>query len=730
NPAPGISRIAVNKAEENSIRVRIAGVNQTPSAEIVTGRDDLVLSITPEETTTAEEPVEEIEVIATGEAEDDDYRVDNATTATKTDTPLRDIPQSVQIVPQQVIEDRKPRNLTEAVETVSGVVDGGNHFGTPSGARIIRGFSQGFNDVSSNNYRNGFRDSGYFSLTGVGTIERVEVLKGPGSVLFGATEPGGIVNVITKQPSSESSYKLEFEAGNRNFYQPGIDFTDSLTTDDTLLYRLIANYQDSDGFQDFVETNLTTIAPSITWKIGDRTNLNLHYEYINFTGDPPEQYGGIFSDGSLIPQEFFFGYPQFNFLDITTQKVGYTLTHEFNDNLQIRNNLSVNLSDTEDRRALGNDLIDDRFLTDFYTGDSEYTKDNYFGQIDLLSKFKTATIDHQLLVGFDFNIFDGVQEGTEGGTLPNLDLFEPNYDVAAPVNTSSFSVDDSIEAYGIYLQDQIDLLDNVKLLLGGRFDWIEQSQEFIFDGDNLSDPGQDSSAFSPRVGLVYQPSDIVSLYASYSRSFFPTTGFNLTGDAFEPTRGTQYEIGIKTDFLEDRLSATLAAYNLTRTNVTTTDPENINFSIQVGEQRSQGIELDIQGEIVPGWNVTAAYAYTDAETTEDNEIAEGNRLSGVPENQASLWTTYTLQKGSLSGLGFGLGLFYIGDREGDLDNSFQLGDYFRTDAALFYRRGRLNTALNIRNLFDVDYFRATDGGRLFLQRGAPFTIVGSVSWEF
>ena len=170
-------------------------------------------------------------------------------------------------------------------------------------------------------------------------------------------------------------------------------------------------------------------------------------------------------------------------------------------------------------------------------------------------------------------------------------------------------------------------------------------------------------------------------------------------------------------------------YNLTRTNVITSDPDNPQFSIQTGEQRSRGIELDITGEILPGWNVIASYAYTDAIVTEDNDIPEGNRLVNVPENQASLWTTYEIQEGDLRGLGFGLGLFYIGERQGDLANSFQLNDYLRTDAAIFYERDQFRAAVNVRNLFDIDYARNADGPT-YVRRGAPFTIIGSVSWTF
>ncbi len=201
---------------------------------------------------------------------------------------------------------------------------------------------------------------------------------------------------------------------------------------------------------------------------------------------------------------------------------------------------------------------------------------------------------------------------------------------------------------------------------------------------------------------------------------------------FQPERGTQYEVGIKAD-INDQLSTTLAFYDLTRSNVLTPDnrpgvpPDQ--FEIQTGEQRSRGIELNVQGEILPGWNILAGYAYTDARVTEDNAIPSGNRLSSVPENAFSLWTSYEIQSGDLQGLGFGLGLFFVGEREGDLENTFQFPSYLRTDAAIFYRRDQFRVGLNIRNLFDIDYFE-TSFGRLRVFPGEPFTVQGTISWQF
>ncbi|QYO67378.1 TonB-dependent siderophore receptor [Leptolyngbya sp. 7M] len=673
------------------------------------------------EATATAEADDAIQVVVTGE-QDEGYNPSAASTATRTDTPLRDIPQSIQVVPRQVLEDRRPRDLIEAVETVSGVINGGDNFGVGVSSRIIRGFT------TDGNFRNGFRDADAFTPTAIETIERVEVLKGPASVLFGAVEPGGIVNVITRQPLSDPYYNLEFEAGNYGFYQPSIDLSGPLTADDTLLYRFIASYQTSDSFVDFANSELITIAPSITLNLGDQTALNLYYEYIRSEEDPFKADIPVFNDNTFgLPRNRYVGYPDIDFATNNSHRFGYILTHQFNDNWQIRNNIAIVANSNADAFTVFSDLVDDRIFQGSSDTRREYAIDNYFGQIDLLGEFNTGTISHQLLIGFDANRNVENSLGRSGQGPGDLDLFDPDYDISDYefIPNSRFGFYELIQSYGVYLQDQISLLDKLKLLIGGRVDWVER----IFEIAGESAQEQNDSAFSPRIGLVYQPSETVSLYGSYSQSFVPTFGSNPDGRAFEPTRGTQYEIGLRTDFLDGRLSANLAAYHLTKSNVTTPDPDNPNFSIQVGEQRSQGVELDIGGEILPGWNLVASYAYTDAQTTRDNAIEEGNLLPNVPENQASLWTTYEIQTGALQGLGFGLGLFYIGERQGDLENSFQLDSYLRTDAAIYYRKDRFNAAINVRNLFDTVHYDFSYG-RFYNQVGDPFTIIGSVSWQF
>ena len=257
-PAEGIAIVQVSALTDERVQVVVTGTDAMPEVVVGSNAAGLTLSVVPG-VAQAGENSEAIRIVVTGE-QDEGYNPSSASTATRTDTPLRDIPQSIQVVPRQVIEDRNARTLLETVETVSGVISSGTNFGIPAQSFTIRGFQQG------GNFRNGYRDVTEFELTGgTNTIERAEVLKGPASVLFGQIEPGGIVNVVTRQPLDKPYYSLAFDLGNYEYYQPIIDLSGPITTDGTVLYRLIASYESAESIQDFVETDLTTVAPSFAF---------------------------------------------------------------------------------------------------------------------------------------------------------------------------------------------------------------------------------------------------------------------------------------------------------------------------------------------------------------------------------------------------------------------------------------------------------------------------------
>ncbi|MDM9379093.1 TonB-dependent siderophore receptor [Chlorogloeopsis sp. ULAP01] len=745
-PSSGITEITVINVDINTVRVTVVGENALPNVELFDDDAGLVFGITAAATAQnptpplplplprggegegSEQPTvqqdEPIELVVTGEQ--DSYRVPDTSVGTRIDTPLRDIPQSIQVVPQQVLRDRQARSITDGLENVSGITPI-----SPGSAGSRDNFSiRGFENYG-NSLVNGIPDD-ILSDSGFVNVERLEVLKGPASVLYGEGALAGTINFVTKQPLRDPFYEISATIGSFNDYQGTIDLTGPLNDSKTALYRFIAGYRSAETFVDFNEFTKLSIAPSLSLSLGQNTDLVLEGD-VNRMERNNQQPNGLPAVGTVLPNPNGEVRRSFNSVGPVEDKVtvvgrvGYRFEHRFNENLRLRNAFRYRFYDSDER---GVTIIPTSLAADNRTlnrraiiGSQFY--DNYYLDTNLLGEFSTGSIGHQLLFGFSLsrNTSDLSFENNIFSVAP-VDIFDPVYDnTVVPTGIPNFSSFTTRDTLGIYLQDQITLAENLKLLLGGRVDFFEERTTNRLVGEETS---QSDTAFSPRVGIVYQPIQPISLYASFARSFTPTIGISATGEAFQPERGTQYEIGIKAD-ITDRLFANLAFYDLTRSNVTTTDPDNPNFSVQTGEQNSQGIELDINGEILPGWNIIGGYAYNDARVTKDNTIPEGNRLFSAPEHSFNLWTTYRIQKGDLQGLGFGLGFYYVGERAADLANTLELPSYFRTDAAIFYEREQFRAALNFRNLFDVEYYTSRFGSGTLVAPGEPFTVQGTIS---
>ncbi len=716
-PIEGIALVSVTNRGENGVRVAITGTEAPPVAEVRSIAQNLVVSVTlGEPGQVAGEDA--IQVVVTGE-QDEGYNPSTATTGTRTDTPLRDIPFSIQVISQQVLEDQQVQRVSDALRNTPGVQPEESPRSIFENYRI-----RGFGDFSNFNniLVNGIRDGGEGYGVGVANIERIEVLRGPAGALFSQGGPGGTINIVTKQPLDTPLYSLEASYGNFDTYIGSLDFTGPLDQQGNVLYRLNAYGFSSDTFVDSFDILRYSVAPVIAVRLGENTTLAFEGDYTVFE-QPNDR--GLPARGTVLPNRNgelplsrYLGEPAIDNVTIRTTRIGYRLEHEFSDNWQIRNNFRF-FSAQQPQDSLSYSLLqdDDRTLERSVLSSPDQQVTAYSFNADVVGNFNTGRIAHTVLLGFDFLSQDVSPGEFIERSLSPIDIFDPDYgrENVGPVTNRFFVSPTITNLYGLYLQDQITLLDNLKLLLGGRFDWVDQRLENE-DGNTTS--SQSDSAFSPRIGVVYQPIEPLSLYASYSRSFLQTVGRGLDNQLFDPQRGTQYEVGVKAD-IRDNLAATLAFFDITRTNVLTENPDDPNFSIQTGEQNSRGIEFDINGEILPGWNIIAGYAYTDARITEDNTFEEGNRINNAPEHAASLWSTYQIQSGSLAGLGFGLGLFYVGDREGDLSNTFSLPSYLRTDASVFYERDAFRAAINIRNLFDIRYFE-TAGGELNVYPGEPF----------
>jgi iron complex outermembrane recepter protein len=723
NPVEGIALVTV-LPRGTGIRVAVTGVDAPPSANIRIDAQNLVLSVTPGTPGTAAAETEAIQVVVTEDG-DEGYNPSTATTGTRIEAPLRDLPLTLQVVPRQVIEDRQIVNLTELADNVPGVEPVSGYGGLPSNDYYIRGFNAG------ESFRNGFRDFTFISPRDRANIERVEFLRGPASVLYGGGfNLTGAVNTVTERPLAEPRYQIEGTIGNYGFYRPELDLTGPLTEDGDLLYRLNLAYTNADSFRDFNERESIFVAPVLSWNIGPRTTLTAEFEYQNYDyvfdrGFPP---GELFLD---LPRDRFLFEPDLNRAEFDSYYFGYNIQHEFSDQWRVRQGFGglIVEGNTEAAVLANYDApfvgADGRTL-ERNAERTDELQENFSLQTELIGEFSTGSIDHNLLFGVELARYKFAYDFFSA-PLGSIDIFDPEYGDEPGEYSPSFFEEYGTRNIGVYLQDLIYLTPDLIVLAGGRLDFNDS-----FYRDTLNDittSEESDTFFSPRLGLVYQPSDNTSLYFNWSNAFTPNIfgGRTRTGEVFEPERGEQFEVGIKQE-LNDRLSANLALYDITRRNVTTADPEDPDFSIQTGKQTSRGIELDLTGEILPGWNMIATYAFTDAFVSEDNDIPEGDRLAGIPEHTASLWTTYEIQSGDLQGLGFGLGLVYVDEREAQLPNTgVTLPSYFRTDASLFYRRNNWRAAVNIKNLFDVEYFN-TQG--FFITPQAPFTVLANVTVEF
>jgi iron complex outermembrane recepter protein len=732
NPAQGIESVSVTQIDSGYVRVTVTGSNGTPQATVIAG----AAGTTPApvaRTNDSNEPELEINVIGTLR---NPYRV-KTSGVTGTNTPIIETPFAVQVIPQAIIRDQQVRELKDALTNVSGVIYNGDVSNRSGNTFSIRGFSGG--TVLQDGFRR-FGSDGEGSsqpITEVTTLEQIEVLKGPASILYGAIEPGGVINTVSKKPLANPFYEVEIQGGSGNLVRPRFDVSGPLTADGKLLYRVNGLYQTSNSYTIATQPDQkVSIAPTIAWKIDDKTNINFSVGYI--AANRPTEFGlpAIGTSVANVPRDRILTEPS----DTVTNKsvnIGYKLDRQLNSNWKLSNAFRYS-SYEYDFGVIAVPLsFDEPTLTanrGFASQDGQ-TRDYSF-QTSLTGEFATGDVKHTLLTGVDYVNRNSRISTVLDFTPRPLDLFNPTYGIVKPSESSLPAFGGNTgngNSFGFYLQDQVAISKNLKLLAGVRYDTLSQTTVNIPGA--AVDPGESSinaSALTPRFGLLYQLNDKLSLYGSYSQSFTPNSATTSSGAILEPQRGKGYEFGVKSDLLDGKLFATLAYFDISKQNVPGTDPNNPLFSIAIGEQRSRGIELDVAGEIAPGWKVIATYAYTNADVTADSDpLNVGKKLSGVPEHAASLWTTYEIGQGNLKGLGFGAGMTFKGDRQGDLANTFRLGSYVTADAAIFYKRDDWRFGLNFKNIGDLKYVESNFASRAVGNDfGEPFSVSASVGVEF
>ncbi len=656
-----------------------------------------------------------------------DYSLPNATTATKTDTPIMDTPVSIQVVPQAVLKDQQAYKIEDAVKNVSGIqkraFGGADNF-------IIRGF-----DSTRLLFRNGTRIP--LVNLDLANVQQIEVLKGPASILFGRIEPGGMINAVTKRPQEDAHYSLEQRFGSYDYYRTEANATGAITDDKSLLYRVDLSYLDTNSFRDSGFDKRIFVAPSFTWKPVESTEFNLSYEYLDEDRPFDSGHPAIGKHLGQLPINRQFDQPGL-FDNFQYHLVDFNWSHKFNDQWQLRNGVTALFYDADWEETYTWGLSDDRSVG----------RSSWFGRhnrnqqtvyLDLNGKFETFGVKHNILIGGDY-FNQNEKSAVTDIDLGSIDIYNPvfpNLDLDAirnaPTNDNFISEN---SWYGIYFQDQITLWDKLHILGGGRYDITTSGTGFSENSlaeakANFSDI--EINKFNPRVGILYQPWQWLSVYGNYIESIgAPNNGRTRSGTPFSPESAEQYEVGFKTELFDKRLTSTIAFFHLTKTNVLTPDPNDPQFSVAIGEARSQGIEVDVSGQITDELNLIGTYAWTDTKITQDTRGNQGNRLPFAPLHSGSLWLKYDFQQTFLKGFSFGAGVYAADKRFGDNQNSYFDGAYARVDLMAAYKFNigstRLTTQLNINNVTDTEYF--TLRRRANNIPAEPLTVLGSIRLEY
>jgi catecholate siderophore receptor len=663
------------------------------------------------------------------EANSEGYDVPAISSATKTDTPLLDVPQAISVITEDQIRDQAMQSLTDVIRYAPGVgaAQGEGNRDNP----IFRG-----NATTADLFVDGIRDDVEY-YRDLYNVERVEVLKGPNGMIFGRGAVGGLINRVTRQANREEVR----EATAQGYSEGGGRFTGDFGTPigENLGLRVTGLYEDTDSYRDDVTFERVGINPTLFWALGERTTLHLGYEYYDYDRTADRGIPSFQGRPSASAPETFFGDPGQSTTGATVNSATAVLEHRFVNGAALTNR--TRWADYD--KHYWNVYAVTPVTTDGTVGIEAYgqenQRENIFNQTDLVLDFHTGGVTHTFLVGMELGWQDSDNRRDNGlfdfggnpppATLPssnNQRVYVPFGDprtifpvtfAHVPTAASPSPAFNHIETTqaALYLQDQIKFASHWQAIVGLRYDNLE------IEFNNLNPPTATTPAqivtkddlISPRAGLIYQPIETLSLYASYTMATLPRAGAQMTSltptnEAFDPEEWENAELGVKWD-IQPGLSATLALYQLDRTNVIVPDPNNATLSILVDGQRTRGVELGLTGRLTDAWSIASGFAYQDAEITQTQSAAvvDGAQIGQVPEQTFSLWNRYDFTPS----WGVGLGVIHSSDQFVEIENvltpasNVTLPDYTRVDAAIYWTVSpNLRLQANVENLLDEEYF--------------------------
>ncbi|WP_340116801.1 TonB-dependent siderophore receptor [Pelagibius sp. 7325] len=648
-----------------------------------------------------------------------------STAATKTDTPIIETPQSVSTVGREEMNDRNTKTVAEAMRYTAGVAV--DSYGVdPRGYDSIK--IRGFDTVTTGSFRDGLRmDGNFFALytTEPYGIERVDMMRGPSGALYGQAEAGGVIDRTTKRPYADMQQEVRLQGGSWEFKEGAFDIGGAATEDKSLLFRLTGLVRDSHTEFDYndgstQENRRVYIAPALTWNPDDDTSITVLADYMN--DRRPTAFGTLATED--MRTDVVAGEPGFDRFDQEQFAIGYDARHRINDAWEFRQKARYTYVGV-DYQGVSADAFDPATGTVFRSVWSA-PDTVHQGVIDnqLESRFELGPTFHVALFGLDYS--HSVDTFSyHSATADPLDINNVVY-TGATVPEPYQRTEQTLQQAGAYVQDQITIYDNWILTLGGRFSYVRQETEDRFTHTSET---KNDNAFTGRAGLTYLFDNGVAPYVSYTQGFTPQNGTTRQGETFVPEESEQYEVGVKFAPKDFNALFTVAAFQVTKTNVVTVDPDDINSSIQTGEIRTRGIELEAKTTLAEGLDLTASYTFLDAEVTKSNDEDLGKRPVIVPEHAAAAWLNYTIQDGLLEGLGIGGGLRYVGPTYNDLANDSENSSYLLVDAALSYDLNEnLSFQVNANNLFDREHITTCAFGSCYYGTGLRVLAGMSYHW--
>lgn len=627
-------------------------------------------------------------------------------TGTKTDTPIEVTPQSISVVTSDQMQRQAAQSNAEALRYVPGISS--ETFGADPRADWIR--SRGFQIPE---YLDGLRlPRGVYawSQTDPYLLERLEILKGPASTLYGQTPPGGLVNMISKRPTDTPVREIQLQTGYPKRGQVAFDLGGPIDEAGVFSYRLTGLGRLGDTQVDHVNDDRGEIAGGVTWRPTDATSLTVLGHLINKDSKSlqflPSSGTAKDNPNGRIARDRFIGEPDFDDFDFTQSGIGYLFEHNFASDITFRQNLRYGLIDYDldvvrvhpafGMRANNRDVA--RIAARIQDATRALTVDT-----NLSGHLATGALRHDWLVGLDY-LNQDTDYSFARGAVADLDVYNPSYGATVGPLTTSTDQKQKLDQIGVYAQDQM-TWQNLHVVLSGRYDWSDASTRNRLNGTvSETTDGQ----FTGRAGALYDFGGIAP-YVSYATSFEPQTGTDASGNAFDPTLGSQIEAGVKIKPGPLNGLITLSAYQLTQDNLVVTNA-GTSLREQVGQARVRGLEAEAKFDLAENWEIIASYAYQQSEISKATDGTEGNRLPYVPVHQASAWVNYTFSENAFDGLSLGGGVRYTGASYGDTRNQVKTDSYTLLDASLGYDFGAadpklegLTLAANVSNLLDTDY---------------------------